>query len=304
MSIQRRNYITHAIDDVRTMVRSGDLDPIAKDYAVDLLGHLDRAVKFQMPENGEMLVDIRDASKDVLDCVRLPFPTVAAEYDITLPSAAPKAITVAVDLDAMPAFKDALRELYPEDGGAWVSSLAFDPDRRAWVPTFAHILFPYRQAEAAVEKGFCRLGGIVLEPPVGSPEKVIARYGGFEGYSRQMMAEHFVDLTAIANLSLCSLCSNVEQTKVPAPKFLSRQRVKKGKAPFYEYRVLTVAPSVAAPSIGAGMARTGPRVHLRRGHIRRLSDGRMTWVRHCVVGDKAKGVVMKDYRLMSGGAQQ
>ena len=41
-----------------------------------------------------------------------------------------------------------------------------------------------------------------------------------------------------------------------------------------------------------------PREHLRRGHIRRLADGRRIWVNAAIVGaGKGVGVVSKDYAL-------
>lgn len=40
-----------------------------------------------------------------------------------------------------------------------------------------------------------------------------------------------------------------------------------------------------------------PRFHVRRAHIRKLPSGALTFVRQCFVGDKAKGIVDKDYQL-------
>lgn len=40
----------------------------------------------------------------------------------------------------------------------------------------------------------------------------------------------------------------------------------------------------------------GPRVHLRRGHLRRLS-GKVVWVQPAVVGNPEKGIIQKDYRI-------
>ncbi len=40
----------------------------------------------------------------------------------------------------------------------------------------------------------------------------------------------------------------------------------------------------------------GPRVHLRRGHLRRL-PGKVVWVQPAVVGNSEKGIIQKDYRV-------
>ena len=47
-----------------------------------------------------------------------------------------------------------------------------------------------------------------------------------------------------------------------------------------------------------GGTHASPRVHLRRGHIRKIADGRTVWVQACVVGSK-HGMVLKDYKLRS-----
>ena len=54
-------------------------------------------------------------------------------------------------------------------------------------------------------------------------------------------------------------------------------------------KVGDVAHAIGAPVVD----RNGPREHLRRGHVRRLPDGRKTWVQACVVGSRALGVVRK-----------
>ena len=75
-----------------------------------------------------------------------------------------------------------------------------------------------------------------------------------------------------------------------------KKREAKGKVPFFTYKVLTLKPSKRSSGEGLGGTHASPRVHLRRGHIRRLPDKRI-WVNGCVVGDKSKGMVVKDYAV-------
>lgn len=66
----------------------------------------------------------------------------------------------------------------------------------------------------------------------------------------------------------------------------------------YEVRRLVVKVGDVAHAIGVPRGeRNGPREHLRRGHIRRLPDGRKIWVQACVVGSRALGVVRKTYAV-------
>jgi hypothetical protein len=57
-----------------------------------------------------------------------------------------------------------------------------------------------------------------------------------------------------------------------------------------------VAPSTRQERIELSGTHASPRLHLRRGHIRRLDESRTVWVQSCVVGAEP-GAVLKDYRV-------
>lgn len=48
-----------------------------------------------------------------------------------------------------------------------------------------------------------------------------------------------------------------------------------------------------------GGTHAAPRWHVRRGHWRKIADGRRVFVRECEVGDKARGGVIKDYEVVA-----
>jgi hypothetical protein len=91
-------------------------------------------------------------------------------------------------------------------------------------------------------------------------------------------------------------CSNVGIERSPA-----RKSAKKAKdaLPFDTYHVLTIDVPGRAGERGAPTGpHRAPREHLRRGHIRRLADGRRIWVNATVVSaGRGAGVVKKDYAL-------
>jgi len=89
-------------------------------------------------------------------------------------------------------------------------------------------------------------------------------------------------------------CSNVELIEVDGPKFLNKKRQKKGKVPIYSYKTIVLKTRQQRLSTG-NRTNESPRIHLRRGHIKRRKTGSFWW-QPCVVGDRKKGVVMKDYR--------
>lgn len=98
-------------------------------------------------------------------------------------------------------------------------------------------------------------------------------------------------------LSLCNAlaCSNV-QTELSAPK--RGAKIVKSAFPFDSYHVLTITTSGKHGEASAASSHRYPREHLRRGHIRRLADGRRIWVNATVVvAGRGSGFVSKDYRI-------
>ena len=89
---------------------------------------------------------------------------------------------------------------------------------------------------------------------------------------------------------------------IPAPERLNRKRAKKDKPPMFEYKVLDIVADVLAPkkttvSHSHGGTHASPRMHKRRGHVRRLASGKTTWVRNTIVGKPQRGKVIKDYSV-------
>jgi hypothetical protein len=89
-------------------------------------------------------------------------------------------------------------------------------------------------------------------------------------------------------------CVNVKTQVIEAPAALNKKRAKSGKPPIYEYKVLVLRQSAARGGSLVG-SHESPRIHLRRGHIKHRKTGDFWW-QPCVVGDRKRGVVVKDYR--------
>lgn len=100
---------------------------------------------------------------------------------------------------------------------------------------------------------------------------------------------------ALHFMNTLNQCSNVFIKNNTHPAALQKKRLKKGKLPLFEYKTLHVRPrNTDGKSKGTG-THASPRLHLRRGHIRRYKDGKKIWVQPCMVGNKKLGVVHKDY---------
>jgi len=68
--------------------------------------------------------------------------------------------------------------------------------------------------------------------------------------------------------------------------------------PLNVHNLVKLPESCHGPSSGAEFGpRMAPRLHLRRGHLRRLPSGQKTWVRPCWVGHASQGVVSKEYEV-------
>lgn len=94
-------------------------------------------------------------------------------------------------------------------------------------------------------------------------------------------------------------CSNTYLVSNEPSAKLQKARLKRGKLPLFEYKTLHVKLNeTRVKKQPGGGTHASPRVHLRRGHIRHLPQGNI-WVNACVVGDKSKGVIHKDYEVVS-----
>lgn len=107
-------------------------------------------------------------------------------------------------------------------------------------------------------------------------------------------------------LNTCALF-NLENTKTEthkAPTALNNARIRRGKQPYYDYKVLVVDNERWDGLSGKSShsERGGVRSHFRRGHIRRLETGKSVWVRHTIVQGSKEGFVEKTYSLDSKNA--
>lgn len=84
------------------------------------------------------------------------------------------------------------------------------------------------------------------------------------------------------------------------PTFTNRRKMAQGKAPLYDWRTVVIEPTQCQREREhRGGTHASPRLHDRRGHLRRLASGKNVWVRPCKVGDAGMGTVFHDYRLQA-----
>lgn len=93
-------------------------------------------------------------------------------------------------------------------------------------------------------------------------------------------------------------CCNVRRVEHPPSRTLNKSRARKGKQPIFSFWTLELTPSSNDPSVGLDGTHASPRVHLRRGHVRRRhGSDKWWWVQPHMVGrnSPSPGIVHKDY---------
>ena len=251
--------------------RSGDRDAAADDivFMRSVAAIIDESIHFVLPDGGVVFND-RHKGLDGIE-VRLPFQSITIEYE----NAHAKEVVFASELEndilvgCMSCIKD-----------VWMLS-----PRVEKLPFDAHI------GERPK----------TLETRVGAPfmEKWITENMSEDerDYYLHLPMDGVVSLEELLEALSCTNVHHSPINKVDAGK--NARRVRDGKLPIYETRFLWIdAPGNRSGGAAIGSVdRSGPRQHLRRGHIRRLAGGKRTWVNSCVVGSPALGSIEKSYGI-------
>jgi hypothetical protein len=279
------NYAAHALDALRMIEREFAPKWITSKNDLNVLrGLIRKGEKFLLPANGNLLWTT-DYKEHFFDLMRLPFPVVALEIPVTNSDS----------IDGSSVSKSLLIAWTKEAGCGWPSVVPEDD-----AINFTEMIF--FEGEWRLRPGVCGFSPTGLDFRGG---KEVA----FDGSA--IFPEYFGDCTyaevnaevggmfssgfnTLLEFCLAVNCENVAQSKVEPSKTLNQSRASKGKVPFFTYRFLDI-PGAADKSQHGDGTRSGPRVHLRRGHLRRLSNGHVAWVRHTMVGDVSLGVVEKTY---------
>lgn len=302
--VQVLNYSAHAVTDLleaaRTFESPGDLEKLQSVLALrEMASKLRKSEKFLLPLNGDIL-EVVGMRESYLDLLRLPYPTTALEFptDPGRNGGARKCIVLAwTGTDGI----DDSRVVLPLDEDE-VSEIIqftvfyFSDRQNAWRPTPCTFWFHRNHIElegTAITKG---LGYVHSYPRLFAD--VYKRFKDDpDSLEDEIYAELKIGMDAVIEFCLTVNCENVQQMVIPASEALNKRRVERGNEPFDSYRVLTIpGASVEKKSQSTGF-HSSPRLHLRRGHLRRLSSGKVTWVRHTLVGEVGQGVAEKIYKV-------
>ena len=150
----------------------------------------------------------------------------------------------------------------------------------------------------------CILGGIVFFKRPAWKEWCFTGFGYFQNNGIVTDAEQQESVQTVVFASLCMVasflsalnCSNVKRTEHSPSQKLQKARLKRGKQPLFSFWTLELPFERNEKGEPLGGTHASPRVHLRRGHVRQYAVGKWTWVQPCAVGNKAIGIIHKDYK--------
>lgn len=336
--VQALNYCAHAIEDLRELeaILRGAAPESARVFRrlIDMLQH---SVKFILPNCCD-LIDPNELRQAHLDLARIPFPCVAFEAPWEKEDAieqlgefqqTPMTKRIALCWEASPEYEllpglNSVLEVFPA-GGVFVVPIYWGPGDRRWTVAMGGSFVPYENTmqdvnldeslpasriahTAAMEAGLAKTKAkqFRAEPFYLLPEfyeQALAAYGGNreKAYAKIILDSRDEVQTVVQACSVIN-CANVTTAEVSAPAALNKKRQEKGKQPFFSYKVLQLSDERReAGKGGVGGNHASPRMHLRRGHLRRL-ESKVVWVRPAMVNAGSNsGVVLKDYALKPKG---
>lgn len=121
------------------------------------------------------------------------------------------------------------------------------------------------------------------------------------------LREDIEEITALNSFLMLVECKNIKHETIPPNAKLNKSRVKKGKLPHFEYKILNVEMPGKKISFSSGGIKgngTPQRVHLCRGHFKEYTPenplfgrlvGRYWW--QPTVRGKGEGIIEKEYHV-------
>lgn len=110
----------------------------------------------------------------------------------------------------------------------------------------------------------------------------------------------YIDLARVMYAILLYKLSEKKQVVrvyTPIPNPANDKRIRKGKKPIFEWKVIDVTAKHVLPENSAptGKTHASPRRHVRRGHQRKLPNGTTIWIKQMMVGKIEFGYIHHSY---------
>lgn len=288
-------FTTHAIESLMDLYRFVGLHhPSFLDDIPETIRLMRDAQKFVLPFDGA-LVDMKSYRPEYASILRLPFPLVSLEFPTSADAAKGMLVsTRSIILAWTNEHPTSFRVSVATPATIYFTHVWFDDEQGAWEPS--PVVWGFDPEELKADQtGEFLLDGFRSFP---CHENAHRRMKANPKYEDWLTHELSSLVKPLFEFCLTVNCHNVKTVEVPPPEKLMRKRQKNGREPLYTYRILQLSQQTERnQGIGLGYERTGPRVHWRRGHLRRLQTGQVIWVRPAIVGNAEHGLVDKTYLL-------
>lgn len=264
------NYCRQMVRQFSSTLAEREIEPWMRDQMAHSIDLSQWSTKFMLPDGGLILDDPEFRGLEGVDRIRLPYQYIALEYNrIDEPVAAderkcPKAIVFIRETEEF----------------LVITPIVWNGEYKLWSP-----MEPVGvRLDDYIEKNAKQANGQPLFRVIIPKERHI----------QWPLSDYQDELSVVMHFLNALACSNVRSERLNTPK-----KKLKSALPFDEYRILTI--DCPKGSAGNGHSHDGsnrsPREHLRRGHIRRLEDGRRLWINATVVNAGKGGKISKDYAV-------
>jgi hypothetical protein len=261
-------------------------------YSGHYAGMIDKAIHFALPDTARLLDDGLKGLVDNLS--KLPYPIITVEYfahDLSVTADDPihNFYKSGVDKICILAVEHP-SPMYSEKG---FSLHTFGCDYGGWATMPVGLFVPENAATKMSSLDDFKIIGTL-------PDSCQKLYAAMTADRKKEVIEGMLKISALPVFELLEAltCRNVSAVNHQDASPANAKRIKAGKLPFYETKMLVIdtRSSTSGKSGDGGGSHASPRQHLRRGHIRRLESGNI-WVNSCVVGDPTKGSINKQYSV-------
>jgi hypothetical protein len=285
MKIEHLNLSRQLAKQCKDCIAVPSLDPERKALMANVLDLHGASTKFLLPDGGRLLDDGEYKALDESQALRLPYPYIAIEYQSNGNDRTEKEPIGYID--GKPKYED----------DSFVSApkrVVFARERDDWIVITVAFWTKHDGLWRVLPE--CAIPNVnYLDRTNVVDGRVAIKFAVAD--QRFPLNDYMDELGALLCFLNVLQCTNVHIERSDPKKPNAKV---KAALPFDSYHVLTIdsASGSRGGDSSDSASHRSPREHLRRGHIRRLSDGRRIWVNAAIVGaGKIAGVISKDYAI-------
>lgn len=326
-NLESLNYSTQAIEDLLTAkdLLNGSLyTQRSIQHVIDLLTS---SVKFILPNKGALLDDklsVNTIRQEWLNLTRLPYPVSAFEIPFYVEDneldveevKSSKRIALcwntntndetvkSINTEFLALSKETHRSLseYPDLDGFMFLILSYIDQIKQWTFTPVAFFFPYESKIINDDKRKAlKTLPINIFPEYAWAAAQNTTNGSLRELAQIATKDSQAEVISIIQACCTLNCQNIKTRDLAPPEKLNKKRAAKGKPALFTYKILEVSGSTKYEGSTShnSNGHKSPAMHLRRGHLRHLSEDRVIWVRDTMVnatGD-TKEAIIKEYAI-------